>query len=316
MKDSLVQWAIQSLNSHGYEPMDHHYEIVQETPWSTVLRIHTHQGLVYLKTVPPALMIESTILDILDKNFNAPVARLISYNNELNCFLMEDVGIQLFEFFKKKFEPTILIEAMYEYTQLQIKASQNIKMFLDVGVPDWRVEKLSSLYQQLIEQESLLLNDGLSADEIAKLHKLTPKFVSMCEKLSTYQIKDTFGHADFHDKNILINTRNQKSSIIDLGEVVITHPFFSLHNCLYRTKVNSALSLSEYQQLIVHCFEPWLALETEEHLFEIDDLINQCWSIHAVLAEFRLLNSVGRDDYHKLKREGRLSNNLRAWIMQ
>jgi aminoglycoside phosphotransferase (APT) family kinase protein len=58
-------------------------------------------------------------------------------------------------------------------------------------------------------------------------------------------IKETFGHADFHDKNILINTHTNQTTLIDLGEVVITHPLFSFHNCLHRAKENFSLSNSQ-----------------------------------------------------------------------
>ena len=83
------------------------------------------------------------------------------------------------------------------------------------------------------------MNDGLSEDEFIILNKLKPKLISICEKLSKYKIKETFGHADFHDKNILIDTANQRTTLIDLGEVVITHPFFSFRNCLYMVKVKA-----------------------------------------------------------------------------
>jgi hypothetical protein len=99
-----------------------------------------------------------------------------------------------------------------------------------------------------------------------------------------------------------------------LGEVAITHPFFSFHNCLHRAQENFSLSESQYQQLQKNCFEPWLAFESQTHLFEILAIMKQCWSIHAVLGEWRLIQSVDRASYQHLKREGRFATKLRFWI--
>jgi hypothetical protein len=161
-----------------------------------------------------------------------------------------------------------------------------------------------------------LIDDGLSHDELIKLKKLQPKIFSICEKLSNYKIKETFCHADFQDKNVLIDINTHQVIVIDLGEVVITHPFFSFLNCIYRAMENFSLTRLEYQQLQLSCFKPWLTIESQENLLEILAIIQQCWSIHSVLGEFRLINSVDSTEFHKLRRQGRLANNLRYWINQ
>jgi hypothetical protein len=97
---------------------------------------------------------------------------------------------------------------------------------------------------------------------------------------------------------------------------ILYSPIFSFLNCLHRAKENFSLSESEYQQLIIDCLNPWLAIETQEHLFEILILVQQCWSIHSVLSELRLIKSVDEAAFQKLRRQGRLSTNLRYWIDQ
>jgi hypothetical protein len=194
--------------------------------------------------------------------------------------------------------------------------ADKIELFLDMGVPDWRLEKLPKLYRDLISHETLLLDDGLNRDELIKLKNFESKLFLLCDQLASYPIKETFGHADFHDKNILFDTHTRQITLIDLGEVVITHPFFSFQNCLHRAKENFSLSNTQHQELQLACFEPWLALDTQEHLFEILDRIQQCWPIHSALGEFRLINSVNPVAFHELRRQGRLANSLRHWINQ
>ncbi len=314
MNNAHILWAINALNDHKYHIHTPIPELIQNTPWSEIYRFKTNQGFVFLKKTPPGLAIEPKIIGFLHKELQANVPAVIAANLEQHCFLMQDAGIQLHEYFKENFQADILIQAMHNYSTLQIMTPSRVGLFLDMGVPDWRLEKLPKLYQDLISHETLLLDDGLNKNELMRLKNLESKLLSICDQLSSYLIKETFGHADFHDKNILINTKTSQITLIDLGEVVITHPFFSFHNCLHRAKENFSLSNAQYQQLRLACFKPWLALDTEEHLFEILEIMQQCWPIHSVLGEFRLMNSVDHAAFQQLRRQGRLAKSLRYWI--
>ena len=101
--------------------------------------------------------------------------------------------------------------------------------------------KNSGCYATLIQQEPLLIADGLTNIELKQLSKLSPKLTEICEKLSQYPLPDTFSHDDFHDNNLLIDLKTQKITMVDLGEVAITHPFFSLLNMLQKIKKNFLL---------------------------------------------------------------------------
>ena len=316
MNNSHILWAINILNDKGYHIHSDIPDIVQDNPWSVVYQFKTDQGFIFLKKTPPSLSIEPEVINVLHREFQANVPVIIAGNQDQHCFLMEDAGIRLNDYFKQVFKSDILIQAIKDYTRLQKAASNKVEQFLNLGVPDWRLDKLPKLYHDLIAQKILLIDDGLSGDELIELNKLEPKFYSICEQLSLYKIKETFSHGDFHDKNILINAATNKITLIDLGEVVITHPFFSFLNCLYRAKENFSLSVEEYHQLQLVCFEPWLALETQEHLFKILAIIQQCWPIHSALAEFRLMQSVDQSAFKELSRQGRLAKNLRHWINQ
>ncbi|MDP1574658.1 MAG: aminoglycoside phosphotransferase family protein [Coxiellaceae bacterium] len=311
-----IQWAINLLRNHGYEiRKDTIPENILSTPWSTVCRFLTAKGFVYLKKVPPALALEPQVIKILAETFHADVPFVIANNDQENCFLMEDVGTPLYEFFKQHgFDTALFLQFIQHYSQTQIKTADKIELFLNIGVPDWRLEKLPTLYQSLISQEQLLIDDGLTPEEVKKLQALKPKFTAICDKLAQYKIPNTFCHGDFHDKNILINSNTKKTTLIDLGEVVITHPFFSLLNCMHRIKENYSLSDNQYQSLKEKCLSNWIAFESEKSLSEIFLLIEKCWSIHSVFGEYRLLKSVDQKAYHDLKREGRISRNLQYWI--
>lgn len=312
----IFKWAVNVLYAKEYQVLSTIPEIVQDKPWSIVYRINTNKGLVFLKKVPEALALEASIIDVLHKAFHAPVPRIIADNQEQHSFLMLDAGIQLHEYFQENFCADILIKILQAYVALQMQSQSKVALFFDMNVPDWQIEKLPILYRHIIDDEKLLLDDGLTKEELFTLQKLESVLFSICEKLSHYKIKNSFGHADFHDKNMLIHPVTQQTTIIDLGEVVITHPFFSLHNCLHMAKENFSLSNEQYQLVKAACIQPWLAYETKENIAAIFALIERCWSIHAVLGEVRLMNSVDSAAFQRLHRQGRLANKLRYWIKQ
>jgi aminoglycoside/choline kinase family phosphotransferase len=316
MNSPHIQWAIETLNSSGYRLENTNPEIILETAWSQVYRFLTNRGFVYLKKVPPALWLEVNVIELLQEQFYAPVPHILAQNQENHCFMMRDAGVPVHDFFKQEFNANVLIEAMQHYAMLQLNCADKIELFLNLGVPDWRLSQLPNLYQQLLGEEKLLLEDGLSPQELKILHHLDSKLLSICEQLAQYKIPDTFGHADFHDKNILVNPQTCQITLIDLGEVVITHPFFSFVDCLYRATEHLKLSHPQYRELQEACFKKWLSIESSVRLFEIITIIQQCWSIHAVLGEYRLLKSVDPIASMQLCRKGRFAGKLRIWIEQ
>ncbi|KTD74951.1 phosphotransferase [Legionella waltersii] len=309
-----IKWAIVTLSHMGYRLKKIRYEIVQETAWSQVYRFHTNQGLVYLKKVPPALSLEPDVIQLLDKQFHGHVPHILAQNKEQHCFLMQDAGVPLHDYFKQGYNAEVLIETMQHYSELQLCTADNIECFFNLGVPDWRLQRLPNLYRELLNEEQLLLGDGITANELELLKGLDKKIQTICDQLAQYNIPDTFGHADFHDKNILVNPSTHQTTLIDLGEVVITHPFFSLVNCIYRSTEPFKLPSSQYRQLMEACFRQWLSRESSIHLFEMIKLIEQCWSVHAVLGEYRLIRSIEPTASMSLSRQGRFAEKLRAWM--
>lgn len=314
MSSTCIQWALAALQSLGYFIEDSIPETIQDKPWSCVYRFSTSQGSCYLKQVPSALSLEANVIKILQEKFSAAVPVLMAVNAQEHCFLMHDAGITLREFFKQGFSGDILTAAIHHHTAMQLATAQHLTLFLDIGVPDWRLANLATLYSNLIEQETLLLDDGLTEAELNQLFKLTPKLISLCEQLSKYPILETLSHCDMHDNNLLIHPQTQRITLIDLGEVAITHPFFSLANILHLAKENYALTASQYHSLQQRAFKPWLDLASEKELLQILSLIQQCWSIHHVLTEYRLITSVDAASFQRLRREGRMANNLRFWL--
>lgn len=297
LTQEIIQWGCNYLASHGYTLKSNLPENVQNTPWSYVVRFATADGYIYLKQTPKLLALEASITQILHDQFHAAVPEIIAHNSELNCFLMKDAGRPLREKLKKQFDAALLCKAIDQFTSMQIVAADHINIFLDIGVPDWRLDKLPDLYKQLLTQKDLLIADGLSEIEISELETLLPMVSILCNKLSTYSIKQTIIQPDFHDNNLLINELSQTITIIDLGEIVISHPFFSLITCLQQAKKHHALRDEDdaYQQLMDACLKNYVSTESKKHLLDAFATAQLLLFVYGALASDRLMKACGKE---------------------
>lgn len=154
---------------------------------------------------------------------------------------MKDAGQNLRKYLKTNFKPELLSQALKEYTTIQRSTENHIEEFLALGVPDWRLNELPKLYDQIIQQTEFLKENGITNDELKILRNLSPKFLEQCELLSQYQIPETLVQPDFNTNNVLFDPNTKKMTCIDLGEIAIAHPFFSLHNFLLQATIHEGL---------------------------------------------------------------------------
>ena len=312
----ITQWALNYLSSHGYALKNNKPEPVQDTPWSYVVRFASSEGYVYLKHTPKLLALEAPITQILHDQFHASVPKIIAHNPKLDCFLMKDAGKPLREILKKQFDVELLCKAIDQFTSLQLAIADHVNIFINLGVPDWRLDQLPHLYQQLFSQKELLTADGLSELEIRTLETLRPTVLNLCQKLAAYSIKQTMVQCDFHDNNILIDTPSQKLTFIDLGEIVISHPFFSLVGFLRQAKFHHSLSDKEAVtlKLIEACLKNYLVFESKKSLLDAFEIANVLWFIYEALAQYRLMIACDPAEFMAFQRHGKLSGRLKEFM--
>lgn len=308
--NDALEWAMTALQQTKLNT-----EMVVQTPWSSVVRIKTGNELFYLKTTPALIALEADIIKILHDQFRAPVPTVIAHNPELHCFLMKDAGTSLRSILKKKFDTDLLCKAIEQFTALQITVADYVDAFIDIGVPDWRLNKMPDLYSQAILKKNLLMADGLSEFEVNELEKLHPKITNLCEKLTDFAIKQTIVQPDFNDNNTLISDNSQNITIIDLGEISISHPFFSLLNCLYQVRKHYALTEDDhdYPQIKHACLKNYMKFESEKNVADALEIANVLWLVYGLLAHDRLIHACGQEQLLSFQR-GRLSEMLKELI--
>lgn len=313
----VIQWGYKYLLSHGYALTSNQIEEVNNTPWSYVGRFATCDGYIYLKHTPELLALEAPIIQILRDQFHAPVAKIIAHNDELNCFLMKDAGTSLREILKQKFDEALLYKAIDQFASLQLTVADHVNVFLDIGVPDWRLDKFPDLYRQLLSQKDILIADGLSETEISNLEALTPKVASLCKNLSGFSIKQTIVQPDFNDNNTLINNILQEITIIDLGEISISHPFFSLINLLYAMKKHHALTDEDdlYQRIKDACLKNYMAFESKNNILDAFEIACMLFHIYGALCSHRLMIACNKAKFTpEFQGHGRPSIPLKGFI--
>ncbi|MBX3710194.1 MAG: aminoglycoside phosphotransferase family protein [Gammaproteobacteria bacterium] len=313
--NEIIKWGSQYLLSHGYLLKSNLPEIIQNTPWSYVVRFATSDGYIYLKHTPELLALEATIIQVLHNQFHAHVPKIIEHNVELDCFLMKDAGKSLRVILKQKFDESLLCKAIDQFTSLQIAVSDHVDAFLNIGVPDWRLNKLPDLYKQLLSQKDMLIEDGLSAIEISKLEALFPTIFNLCKKLSAYSVKPSIVQPDFNDNNSCIDETLQEITLIDLGEIAISHPFFSLINFLHVIKKYHALTDENETYLLIKdaCLKNFMKFEpSTSDAFEIARIL---FFIYGALANYRLMMACGKSKLiSSFQRHGRPSMLLKELI--
>ena len=317
LHEKVLQWAKQYLLSHEKSTILRH-RIVVETSYSVIYQLETTDDSFYVKQVPKALFLESQTLHFLNQNDCKNIPEIIAENAELHCFIMTACGsISLRHLFNDDINVEKLKQGILNYTNIQRLLENEINPLLSLGIPDWRLAHFPGLYEKLIQQDDLLIGDGLTTKEVEQLHQLYPRVVKLCSNLASYKIPETLGHCDFQYNNMLLDKKTGEISIIDWAETVITHPFFSLNGCLWNLTYFNAVKQTEqkYAMLQSACIAPWVVDYKEIPMLKAFDLANQLLGIHAALAYQRIYMAT-QDQQKTVQQEhpGSIAGCLRTFL--
>ncbi len=316
-----INWATDFLRSKDYALLTAP-AVVVETPWSIVVRFATNRGDIYLKQTPPALALEAKIIRLLAQQFHASVPTVLAEQEDLHCFLMQDAGITLRKYLQSvpeaEDEPDLLFKSIRNYTAVQRSVEMQVEAFLTLGVPDWRLDKLPQLYNAMLSDSELLIADGITDKELQTLQTLSPTFAEQCALLARYSIVETLVQQDFHTNNILIDPDTLKMTFVDLGETVITHPFFSLHTFLRQAITHHGVSQLDHTYSLLQqvYIEGWSKSAERYAILEAFMFSKKLWPIYSALGCYRLMKAVDLEAYetYYADRPNQLSGYIREYL--
>jgi hypothetical protein len=242
--DQIYEWihaqaARQSIRITGDIEQPHLY------PWSAVLIAPTDAGRLFFKATAPETIYEAALTQKLADWIPDCMPELVAVDPVHGWMPMHDGGEQLRQSIRpakdiRPWEPVIP-----RYAEVQIQLVDHVPEILTLGIPDYRLAPLPSLYSALLTDEDSLMIDqekGLSSGEFRELKEKASRFGQICRDLAAFGIPETLNQCDFHDGNVLIKTG--RITFFDWGDVSVTHPFVSLRT--FFVSIEISLQLDDY----------------------------------------------------------------------
>jgi hypothetical protein len=212
---SAVAWIDDRLAAAGRrrtgEPDQGHVR-----PWATVLRVPTETGSVWFKANAPELRHEAMVTLLLSRRVPDRVPPLIADDPDRGWMLMADGGRRLRELVAEERDLSRWDDVVEGAADIARAMEPDVDELLAAGVPDARLATLPDRYAALVAMDGM---EGRFRDAV-------PRVRDMAEELATYGVTETLQHDDLHDGQVFV--RDDRQLILDWGDAVISHPFFTL----------------------------------------------------------------------------------------
>ena len=247
--DEIIAWAKCTLNIRQSD--DLFFSVVVSTPWSYVLRLVVGGQVFYLKQTQPSFSAEPSIILLMKQKCQAKVAHVIARSEKWRCFLMRDAGVKLRDLLKEAMDEALLLQTMAQFASMQMQSMHCLDDFFSLGVPDYGLDKIPQLYENLISQKAFRVLSGLSDDAFKKCCGLMRRVSDLCAELSYYPGSQGIVQLDFNDNNTVIDGY-KNITMIDVGEVVVSYPLLSLVNFLLQMEKHHGIGCEAplYQSLV------------------------------------------------------------------
>ena len=208
-------------------------EPVQIRTWnlSSIWKIPTDGGVVWLKHVPPFFAHESAMLRAIGDDARVP--HLIA--GEPGRMLLADIpGHDCYE------ADTAQLEAMIDtLVSLQLEWISREGDLLALGAPDWRRPGFLDLAADVVGR-------GAPADVRSALDAFVARLPSIFDDLDACGVPDTFVHGDFHPGNV--RWSRDAPVVLDWGDVGVGHPLLDLPAFIERVGDRAERLLARWRQ--------------------------------------------------------------------
>ena len=212
---SALTWVDEKLSETG-RPRTGEPDQVHVRPWSTVIKVPTVQGPTWFKTNTEELKHEALVAQLLAQRVPDRVPPLIAVDVERGWMLMEDAGRRLREVIADERDMTRWDDILDGAAEIARAMEPDVDRLLAAGVPDLRLAVLPDRYAALVE----------SMDVEQRFRDAVPQVREMAEELASYGVSETLQHDDLHDGQVFVH--GDRQLILDWGDAVISHPFFTL----------------------------------------------------------------------------------------
>jgi hypothetical protein len=208
-------WIEEQLGRVGLVPTGE-LEQPHVRPWSTVIRVPTEQGPVWFKANTESLRHEAGLVDLLARRRPDAVPPLLAVDVESGWMLMADAGVRLREIVERERSLSRWLDTLELYAGVQLDLADDVEALLRLGVPDLRLATLPQRYDRLMDE----------IDAEARYREAGGLVRELCAELAAYGLPELIQHDDLHDGQVFV--RAGRNLLMDWGDAVISHPFFTL----------------------------------------------------------------------------------------
>jgi hypothetical protein len=191
-------------------------EKIHDRPWSTVLRVPTAAGSLYLKQEAPVQAYEVPLTVALAERWPDRVPEVVAADIERAWLLLRDGGTNVAD----NGEVAAFPEALRLYAELQVGEIEHVDELLAIGLRDLRLPVVVDAYEPFFERDH-----GLEPDEVAQLLALAPKYRELCDELDAFRLPASIQHDDLHQWNVFV--RDGRVALYDWGDSSVAFPLWS-----------------------------------------------------------------------------------------
>ncbi len=219
-----VSWGLDQLKRHRISLLGS-IEQVRVSHKSVLLRVPTSEGEVYFRAARRPLDINERLLDWeLRPHFSEFIPGHIASDPRRGWSLARTVGscIQINEFEAEFLSD--LDEAIGAMALFQQNTARHVPTFLELGLPDRRIDKLANIVTPMIDEVSTR-RGILSKEEIRIIRERVPRFLDACHRLQSIELPAVLEHGDFSPGAVPVFPG---FLFPDWSEPSVTHPFFRM----------------------------------------------------------------------------------------
>jgi Phosphotransferase enzyme family len=208
-------WVDEQLEAAG-RPRTGEIDQFHVRPWATVVRVPTAEGDLFFKANTADLRHEVVVALELARHVPDRVPPLIADDTERGWMIMEDGGRRLREVIADDRDLSRWYDILEGAADIARTMEPHVDALLAAGVPDLRLATLPDRYAALVD------DPGIEP----RFRDAVPRVREMAEELASYAVTETLQHDDLHDGQVFV--RDDRQLILDWGDCVISHPFFTM----------------------------------------------------------------------------------------
>jgi hypothetical protein len=232
-REAAVRWIDERLAAAGRRRTGE-VEQPHVRPWSTVLRVATTGGVVWMKAGGPGTAFEAGLYEVLARVVPDAVLAPLGTDGQRGWVLLPDGGPVLGERIAEPEFPDRLTAALVRYGRLQRALEPHVGELLRLGVPDMRPTAMPARFAEALDtvrELSERRDDAAGLDTHARVAALRSQVLAWCEELAASPLPAGLDHNDLHPWNILAACGRADADtpgFYDWGDSVVAHPFAAM----------------------------------------------------------------------------------------